>query len=366
MSLKKIVSILFFIASTVPFHLSALAQPVITGVSGSLSHGTAVTISGLGFGSKTAGPPIIWDDFEKGIQGGAIKGNLPVIGPAWDDYFNGTIGPKYSNVGVRPNSTVSSFHDFLNGGSNISLEYSGQHSSVYFTFWWKMQKQSTSWSRNIKPWLEYGSDGLLPMTYAGLGMGGTADSKLRSSVQDNPTINIPTLWGSTRIEDIENEWVRFEVYLVQSTPNVPDGKYKMWVHRPSSPVPSILLDLNGDAYITRTTTKTWRQWHFGSYFAKDNPTDARALVYIDDLYFDTTQARVEIGNAPNWTAVTHREIQVPTSWADTSVQVTLNKGSFGSLNDTYLYIVNADGTANPVGFPLCQDCPQPPKNLQVQ
>ncbi|MBF0384973.1 MAG: hypothetical protein HQL27_03785, partial [Candidatus Omnitrophica bacterium] len=49
----------------------AQAEPAITGVSGTLEQGSAITISGSGFG--VAGPNIIvFDDFEKGTLGQPI------------------------------------------------------------------------------------------------------------------------------------------------------------------------------------------------------------------------------------------------------------------------------------------------------
>lgn len=54
---------------------------------------------------------------------------------------------------------------------------------------------------------------------------------LRSSIQD-VGLSGGKWGGSTNIANIESEWVRFEVYLVQSTPSVADGKFKVWVHRP--------------------------------------------------------------------------------------------------------------------------------------
>src|SRR5262245_30770127 len=44
----------------------------VTGVSGTVSHGSSVTITGSSFGTKSPPGPMLWDDFENGTQGGAV------------------------------------------------------------------------------------------------------------------------------------------------------------------------------------------------------------------------------------------------------------------------------------------------------
>ena len=40
----------------------ALATPLVQNVSGTLSHGGTVTITGAGFGSKAKAAPLVWDN----------------------------------------------------------------------------------------------------------------------------------------------------------------------------------------------------------------------------------------------------------------------------------------------------------------
>ena len=39
----------------------------------------------------------------------------------------------------------------------------------------------------------------------------------------------------------------------------------------------------------------------------------------------------------------HREIQIPTSWSDSRITVTLKAGSFPSLAGHYLYVIDERG-----------------------
>jgi len=93
-------------------------------------------------------------------------------------------------------------------------------------------------------------------------------------------------------------------------------------------------------------------------------------VYLDDIYFDNTRARVEIGNASTWNSCTRRELQVATAWSNTGVTFTVSPGVFNSGAQAYLYVVDAQGVANSQGFPITLGegaaAPEPPQNVTVQ
>jgi hypothetical protein len=77
-----------------------------------------------------------------------------------------------------------------------------------------------------------------------------------------------------------------------------------------------------------------------------------SYVYFDDVYIDDSWARVVIADQPTLEASTHREIQIPSAWSDTSVTITVNQGSFPSLVGAYLYIIDSNGNVNADGYPL--------------
>jgi len=76
------------------------------------------------------------------------------------------------------------------------------------------------------------------------------------------------------------------------------------------------------------------------------------LMWQDDIYVDNTRARVEIGDASNWSDCIHRDIQIPTSWSDDSIAIDVNQGSFAVGEDVYLYVVDSDGVVNEEGYPV--------------
>lgn len=68
--------------------------------------------------------------------------------------------------------------------------------------------------------------------------------------------------------------------------------------------------------------------------------------YYDDVYIDYTQARIMLGNSPDFTLSSHREMQIPTEWADNSISITANPGSFNTGDTAYLYVIDADGNVS--------------------
>jgi len=341
----------------------AIAVPNISGVSGTFSHGSMVTITGIGFGTKSSGTPALYDDFESGASGNKIAGNSPVYGPTWGSF---TIiagkDPEYSTAKLRTTfSTRSSWHDFVTSGNyNSSLSTGQQHNPFYYiSFWWNYKRTTTVRSRNVKPWEAFGTGPTnFPGMYTGMGNPDFGDGGIRNSVQDVdggcPAAD-STLFGSTNIEAIEDEWVRFEMLVKQSTPNNFDGEFTYYTHRPNAASPVIRLEGQDLTYRTRCGNFAINRLFFGYYYDNSDtipagPTEPRANVYTDEIYVDNTWQRVEIGDAATFANSTHREIQIPSAWSNGSVMITVNRGSFSNLDNVYLYVVDANENVNVQGF----------------
>ena len=78
-------------------------------------------------------------------------------------------------------------------------------------------------------------------------------------------------------------------------------------------------------------------------------TSDTGTIDVDDFYMDNTRARVEVCNAPTYSASTKCELQLPTAWSDSSITATLKKG-YLSAGTAYVYVVNAAGNVNASGF----------------
>lgn len=102
---------------------------------------------------------------------------------------------------------------------------------------------------------------------------------------------------------------------------------------------------------------------------KHNPKPGD-FIWVDDVYMDTSWARVLIGNDPYYDACTNIEIQIPSQWSDSSITIAVNRGSLAPCKTYYLYVFNADGNVNAEGFPVylvtsSGEKPCPPRGLTI-
>lgn len=93
--------------------------------------------------------------------------------------------------------------------------------------------------------------------------------------------------------------------------------------------------------------------------------------YFDDVYLDTTLARVVLGNADTYDNCTMVEPQIPSGWGASSITVTVNLGSLNRTpgGELYLYVFDRDNRHNPVGYPIPfsggSSVPGKPTGIQV-
>lgn len=323
------------------FFLCGTAQsaPVVTNSTGSFSKGGTATISGSGFGTKSTAAPQKWDNFESGTLGVNIPGQNAVVGGAWSGYTSSTTYPTYSNVQLRTNSTRSSRHAFDGSNYNVSLDVNAVNAEYYFSFWYYTTQPDAA--RQSKPWVIYGSSAAQEF-YVGWGQIGV-DSQLRSNCIDQSGSLSAVYDGA--LENHRNRWIRMEVYARQSSSaGANDGVYRIWI---SNGTNTTSLAIEKNPAITRTTSNYWRQVELGTY---NGGGGGSWSAYMDDIYVDSTQARVEICDTATWAARTHCEIQIPTAWSDSTISFNVNQGSFLSLSNSYIYAVDRNGISNSNGY----------------
>jgi hypothetical protein len=71
------------------------------------------------------------------------------------------------------------------------------------------------------------------------------------------------------------------------------------------------------------------------------------IFWTDDVYVDSTYARVMLGDGSTFTTCTKREIQIPIYWASDgdSIQIIINEGELS--DDVYMYVVDPYGSVSP-------------------
>jgi hypothetical protein len=97
------------------------------------------------------------------------------------------------------------------------------------------------------------------------------------------------------------------------------------------------------------------QLWLGAYSSNEDnngtPNLAFSDIHLDNVYVDSTRARVEIGNAATWAACTRREVQPSTAWASGAITATYQKGALSSGANNWVYVINAAGVPT-AGFQI--------------
>ena len=321
----------------------------ISSVSGTLSHGANITISGGGFGLKPAASPLKYDDFEGATNGG-------MVGNIWDVIRNGS-EPRYSTVVRRTNSTMSVRANFTNGAYGSNFGVSGQAMPrIYLDAWYYMDA-GRPYSRNHKLFrIHSGTDGL-PNLYYNIYCQEIGSSHLS---QDGVGGNFHE-WIGVAADYFERRWVHLQGYFEESSPGMDNGTAEFWIDGQKQ------VNMVRTFRTRDSSSASWDAIWFGNYFGHGSEGCANsygdAYTYWDNVYVDTTRARVEVGDASTYSNARHREIQVPVTWSDDSISVRLNRGSFAGISGLFLFVIDSAGNAS-AGFPL--GGPAAPTGLNVR
>lgn len=349
------------IGSTIALDVKPVtAAPAITSISGTVSHGSTVTVTGSGFGTKSPVKPLIWANFEAGL---IDPTNLGVM-TTWtnNSYFSLTT----SNQSL--NSTYAVFGEYNTGlsktGPTFRVDYDYyQKIYVFFKRYRDFAPPSPINMKFFRIWPV--SDGTKNdflaeyLTNSNPNKVGRCYTESTGESMETPgnssyqgTVYTEDTWGTEEFQWSQN-----------SALGVADGTWRFWRNG--------MLMQTRDNLIGRSTTQSGNiiRLYIDNYSGGSGniymPPDG-SMVYVDDVYIDNTWARVIIGDQNTFDDSTHREIQIPSAWSDTSIAISINKGSFNTLNSAYLYVFDANGNVNASGYPLCPNCPKPPTSLQVQ
>lgn len=345
---------------------TAYAQPLIDSVGGAIADRESITVSGSGFGlnlldTEWLGGP------DGNIEQGADSTIFSKTKWSADSDSGGFYAPRYSSTRAHSGSKsiVSQYPQVSHYGSGYKYDYGSEFGTIYATWWvyfdhvdssgqWKKWRLSptASWN-NTDGEIEQGdffkSDGtcsqaLLILLCNPGNLGGDYS-------QCYPDSNAGYRWISCQLV---KSWVRLEFYAKESSSQgIRDGTFIYNIHKQTEPVTNIKNW--EETIITRAigVSDRWRYMKFQNYWGNTSGGDGTGeKVYIDDVYIQIgTRARVEIGDNATWINCTHREIQHPSAWLDTSIAITINQGSFQDGEAVYLFVVDADGNPSD-GYPV--------------
>jgi len=353
-------------------HRVVADRPVIASVTGEVDHGGVLTITGDGFGPRKQAAPIIWD-----------------IGSA--QYVNGTNADACAGFsdGRLINQSVWS------ASENVAYSLSRPHRHPRLT------AHYAGWGQNGNPGKMWLCPPDAPPTqkrfylsfYRKVKNGGYRDGQAASGGGDGSTkivriagsdysgtgenVLSAMLYGMRNSHDLasawidagnETTWVRWEIYVdtVKQWFDVwKDGHYHLGSYS------------GAGGTIEFRPAADWRFRAGLSHYQFDAPwlpadvgiepmlfgyDDGHQLsagqeVDLSEIYYDDTQARVEISDQATWNdapgSQVHREAQGRLlDWSATRIRLVLFQGGFESLSGKYLYVIDAEGRASVNGWPL--------------
>ncbi|MDY6951849.1 MAG: DNRLRE domain-containing protein [Thermodesulfobacteriota bacterium] len=297
-------------------------------MSGVASNGSSVTISGSGFGSKSPAGPILWDNFEDGVDTSATVGVWDQIGEEVREETSVVrSGSRCARAELGGSDSYGAMEKACSVGTNEKL----------YVYLWRRYKNPLTYEQQKALRIYKGGGDSFGLTWGypyGLAAVELCD--------ETKWITNPAHFPS------EDVWYN-ETFVFQlgSGIDTHDGfySYAKW-------------DVGGDGGTVLSVDDA-------NYKCAGYPGDLVTLYiekygrgagdneqYVDDVYMDTTWQRVIIGNNQTFSQCTHREIQIPTTWADGQITITVNTGSLPDGLTAYLFVVDAEGDANANGYPI--------------
>lgn len=336
---RAVLPALIFVSS------GAQAAPSISGVSGTVSNGNSITISGSAFGST--GPTVrLFDDFESGTNGALISTTGPNVGTfssVWPNDAPDVEKPTYSTAAAFSGSKSMRI-DFENGvgltRNAVGILFPSPSSQVYLSFReWQPSGDNTpgegtfdgtNWKQF---WFEAHGPASQVSDFVDVIL---ADGSHYTPGNDQSNTGVPECYHSDIA--VENTWVRKDWYISHSTTT--GGA--MWQQ-----------EIGGGQHINdcnRTGIKTTYSSHLTDHvqipgYGRVTPN---SVVHHDDLYVATgagARARVEICNNATYSSATNCAISTPTAWGNTSITATVRAGSFTS-GSAWLFVIDSAGVAS--------------------
>jgi len=361
------------------------AAPTIDTVGGALSQGSNIDIGGSGFGPKQFAAPAYFNTLENETTGrmpadqitnqsayGTVETNRAKSGlkSLEFDYCAdapGTLNPHCTNGKIKADWKRNTIDLGPQGADRI-----------YVTAWLLPDKGTTSttgsWQWKGFPTIT-SSEALyydLPIGYPGLCEQSVAwqntavftgywyynndhwsntgsgvyyyDSTACKTMHGGSTGGLPAdtlLW---------NQWQRLEFYAQRSSaPGAADG---IWRGRRIGRASDTFVYT--DAMTHLADNRSWRYVVLSHALESVIQDYVELKIYVDDIYVDTTRARVELCDTTAWSERGHCEIQIPTAWDgnNNTISATVNTGSFASGDPVYLFVVNETGEASDGYGPL--------------
>ncbi len=318
------------------------------GGAAALADGETLTLCGQGFGSKPTAQPLRYDDFESGQPDELLQD--------WNHYGNTSVVPVYGDQHAYAGQQ-SAFIDlpegtYSNGAylSNLALV------EIYFSY--RVYVIDGGGSDPDPHQVKFGrvTSAAVDVVHGSPGIGMTVGGTLQDGNgmwYNGGSAENETFYGH---RPPLGQWARIEHYLKLSSP-AGTANGKRWAklnHQGSMTFSSFPGGHFADPYATGIDPDAYDG---ADLVTLTDDADAEVLnnvllpfftrtgqivsIWVDEVYVDSTQARVELGDAPVWSDCTSRSPQPPLAWADAEVTVRLNQGTLSG--DAYAFVVTTEG-----------------------
>lgn len=365
--------VLVFVCGQVFISDASATPPSITQIQGTFSNGATVTITGTGFGVKIPAKPFLWDDYEgEWVQHG--ERILPEAGSAFTIANKAAIGGyhyvadnpvSYTDSGVfsgqralytlrESNQTgFSSRFSWDDGATNAKrafssmvIRYKDETEASWAGRGIKMLRINT-WTPTPPNFHQYGE----PAVWVGK-TNVPYPSRLDSSIIYPPMQHLP--WYSQPPEEFAGTNDKyFSVAAWGALGNAEDHHG------------FVGLDFNGtinerhydDIYGETAEFPGFRNFYFNGLTSSSN--NARLEMWIDEVYSDTTLARVT-ANDLSKAGVSGPQggqtaMQIPVAWSDSSIQIKVNTGRYSAGTQLAVVVWNASGEKSAPAFVTVAD-----------
>ncbi len=370
----------FFMILVLALPICVNASPLINSLSGSVSDGGLVTISGGSFGTKSTARPIVFDNFDSGTNGNNVEGNDASHYGTWDTCSSiSDTKFKYSNASNRNGSSLNAVDTYdLGDDGTMSIQFHSSNATYMLVSFWLSftdnnpsgpNEQMKYWGISDETCARWDDDAYIQMNWWQNGQwpkywfGGSYEWPEWSIIEGYSDNSYDFETHHPGKFKTDGTWQHHLTMIKQGDSGVANGIVKLWTDEYYHEEPAMITYDSGDGYIARYGIFGW--WH-GNTEAGNTVT-----LRFDDIYLDDTWQSVWIGDDATWVNCTHREIQIPTAWSDNSITITVNRGSFDSCKTYYLFVVDADGNVNTDGYPVrivtgAGEAPCPPTGVELK
>jgi hypothetical protein len=325
-------------------------------LSGSLAHGDSFSVNGSNFGIKSLSN-MLYDDFTGGTLGTSSDGQTCSHAGTWDVQEGGfPFEPEYDTIS-RGVHTRGTYHRYEEGAWNCSLNINPPSGTVraYVDFYARVVSDNGIRSRNQKIWRCYpvSSDNNFDydaMWYYTTECATTTDTSGyyagaggRFFGYDNGDPFSNGRWP------INGTWFHIQAGIEMGTNSTANGAWFVTQN-------CVNFRSENNVIIRNAThaSREIRQMRIIHYCASDagggSGNDCAAIpgtdIWCSSAYFDygaNSWKRVEAGNNATYSSCTIREIQPLTSWSDTNVQGTFNRGQL-STGTNWLHVIGNDNS----------------------